>query len=104
MPNGLHYTASKAAVIGATRGLARELGRHSIRVNAVAPNIVDTDATNEVFAEKLDKALAVTMAQQAIRRRLTTEDIVGTVLFLAGDESRLITGQTIMVDGGTVML
>lgn len=104
MPNGLHYTASKAAVIGATRGLARELGRHSIRVNAVAPNIVDTDATNEVFAEKLDKALSVTLAQQAIRRRLTTEDIVGTVLFLAGDESRLITGQTIMVDGGTVML
>lgn len=104
MPNGLHYTASKAAVIGATRGLARELGRFNIRVNAVAPNIVDTDATSEVFAEKLDKALQVTMAQQAIRRRLTTEDIVGTVLYLAGDESRLVTGQTIMVDGGTVML
>lgn len=104
MPNGLHYTASKAAVIGLTRGLARELGRFEIRVNAVAPNIVDTDATNEVFRDKLDKALQVTMAQQAIRRRLTTGDIVGTVLFLAGDESRLITGQTIMVDGGTVML
>lgn len=104
MPNGLHYTASKAAVIGATRGLARELGRFNIRVNAVAPNIVDTAATNEVFREKLDRALEVTIAQQAIRRRLETGDIVGTVLFLAGDGSRLVTGQTIMVDGGTVML
>lgn len=104
MPNGLHYTASKAAVIGATRGLARELGRFDIRVNAVAPNIVDTDATTEVFADKLDRALEVTLAQQAIRRPLATDDIVGTVLFLASDESRLVTGQTIMVDGGTVML
>jgi 3-oxoacyl-[acyl-carrier protein] reductase len=104
MPNGLHYTASKAAVIGATRGLARELGRFNIRVNAVAPNIVDTDATSEVFGDKLDKALRVTGAQQAIRRPLVTEDIVGTVLFLASDHSKLVTGQTIMVDGGTIML
>jgi len=51
MPNGLHYTASKAAVIGATRGLARELGRYEIRVNAVAPNVVNTDATDEVFRD-----------------------------------------------------
>lgn len=104
MPNGLHYTASKAAVIGATRGLARELGRFSIRVNAVAPNIVNTDASSEVFRDKLDKAIGVTMAQQAIRKPLETDDIVGTVLFLASDHSRLTTGQTIMVDGGTVML
>ena len=49
MPNGLHYTTSKAAVIGATRGLARELGRYNIRVNAVAPNVVNTDATGDRF-------------------------------------------------------
>lgn len=104
MPNGLHYTASKAAVIGATRGLARELGRYRIRVNAVAPNIVNTVATSEVFRDKLDKAVSVTIAQQAIRQPLETDDIVGTVLFLASDHSRLITGQTLMVDGGTVML
>lgn len=104
MPNGLHYTASKAAVIGATRGLARELGRFNIRVNAVAPNIVGTEATLEVFRDKLDRALQVTMSQQAIRKRLATEDIVGTVLFLASGHSRLMTGQTLMVDGGTVML
>ena len=104
MPNGLHYTASKAAVIGATRGLARELGRYEIRVNAVAPNVVNTDATGEVFKDKKDKILEVTMSQQAIRRPLETGDIVGAVLFLASDHSRLTTGQTIMVDGGTVFL
>ncbi len=104
MPNGLHYTASKAAVIGATRGLARELGRYEIRVNAVAPSVVDTDATSEVFQDKKDKILEVTMSQQAIRRPLETGDIVGAVLFLASDYSKLTTGQTIMVDGGTVFL
>ncbi len=104
MPNGLHYTTSKAAVIGATRGLARELGRYEIRVNAVAPNVVNTDATGEVFQDKKDKVLEVTMSQQAIRRPLKTGDIVGAVLFLASDHSKLMTGQTIMVDGGTVFL
>lgn len=104
MPNGLHYTASKAAVIGATRGLARELGRYNIRVNAVAPNVVDTAATSEVFGDKRDRIIDVTLSQQAIRKPLTTEDIVGTVLFLSSDQSKLTTGQTIMVDGGTVFL
>ena len=104
MPNGLHYTASKAAVIGATRGLARELGRYEIRVNAVAPNVVNTDATGEVFQDKKDKVVEVTMSQQSIRRPLETGDIVGAVLFLASDHSKLTTGQTIMVDGGTVFL
>jgi 3-oxoacyl-[acyl-carrier protein] reductase len=104
MPNGLHYTASKAAVIGATRGLARELGRYNIRVNAVAPNVVNTDATGEVFKDKRDKIIEVTLSQQAIRKPLETEDIVGAVLFLSSDHSKLTTGQTMMVDGGTVFL
>jgi 3-oxoacyl-[acyl-carrier protein] reductase len=104
MPNGLHYTASKAAVIGATRGLARELGRYNIRVNAVAPNVVDTDATGEVFKDKKDKIVEVTLSQQAIRQPLATGDIVGAVLYLGSDHSKLTTGQTIMVDGGTVFL
>ncbi len=104
MPNGLHYTASKAAVIGATRGLARELGRYQIRVNAVAPNVVNTDATGEVFQDKKDKIIEGTMSQQAIRHPLETGDIVGAVLFLASDHSKMTTGQTIMVDGGTVFL
>ena len=104
MPNGLHYTTSKAAVIGLTRGLAREVGRYDIRVNTVAPNVVDTDATAEVFGEKKDKVVEVTLAQQAIRKPLQPDDIVGAVLFLASDHSKLTTGQTIMVDGGTVLL
>ena len=104
MPNGLHYTASKAAVIGATRGLARELGRYNIRVNAVAPNVVNTEATGEVFGDKQEKVIDVTLAQQSIRKPLETEDIVGAVLYLSSDHSKLTTGQTIMVDGGTVFL
>lgn len=104
MPNGLHYTASKAAVIGVTRGLARELGRYGIRVNSVAPNVVDTDATAEVFGDKKDKVVDVTLSQQAIRRPLKTADIVGAVLYLASEHSELVTGQTLMVDGGTVLL
>lgn len=104
MPNGLHYTTSKAAVIGLTRGLAREVGRFDIRVNAVAPNVVDTEATAEVFADKKDKVVEVTMSQQAIRRPLAPSDVVGAVVFLAGDDSAMMTGQTIMVDGGTVFL
>lgn len=104
MPNGLHYTASKAAVIGLTRGLAREVGKHDIRVNAVAPNIVETEAADEFFGEKRQKVLDATRAQQAIRRTLEASDLAGTVLWLAGDSSRHVTGQTIMVDGGTVFL
>lgn len=104
MPNGLHYTASKAAVIGLTRGLARECGRWNVRVNAVAPNVVDTDATAEVFGDKTQKIIDVTLAQQSIRRPLVPEDIVGAVLFLGSDLSAMITGQTLMVDGGTVFL
>ncbi|MDA0993989.1 MAG: SDR family NAD(P)-dependent oxidoreductase [Proteobacteria bacterium] len=104
MPNGLHYTTSKAAVIGATRGLARELGRYNIRVNAVAPNVVNTEATSEVFGDKRDKIIDVTLSQQAIRKPLQPGDIVGAVLFLCSDHSSATTGQTIMVDGGTVFL
>ena len=104
LPNCLHYTASKAAVIGITRGMARELGRYNIRVNSVAPNVVNTDATSEIFQDKRDKIVDVTVAQQAIRRPLETEDIMGAVLFLSSDLSTLTTGQTLMVDGGTVLL
>lgn len=104
MPNGLHYTASKGAVIGLTRGLAREVGRFGVRVNAIAPNVVNTEATAEVFGDKKDKIVEVTLSQQAIRQPLEPGDIVGAVLFLASDHSKMTTGQTIMVDGGTVML
>jgi 3-oxoacyl-[acyl-carrier protein] reductase len=104
MPFGLHYTTSKAAVIGLTRGLARELGRDNIRVNAIAPSAVLTEGTREFFAGKADKALDTIKMGQAIPRNLESSDLVGTVHWLISDASALVTGQTIAVDGGTVML
>lgn len=103
LPFALHYTTSKAAVIGLTRGLARELGRDRIRVNAVAPSAVLTEGTREFFGDKHDKALEVIRNGQAIQRNLEPGDVAGTVLWLLSDESRFTTGQTIAVDGGTVM-
>src|SRR6266576_4495505 len=103
MPYGLHYTTSKAAVIGLTRGLARELGRDKIRVNAIAPSAVLTEAAREFFAEKADKALEAIKMNQAIARNLVPSDLLGAVHWLISDSSQLVTGQTIAVDGGTVM-
>src|SRR3954469_827153 len=104
MPYGLHYTTSKAAVIGLTRGLAREVGRDRIRVNALAPSAVITEGTREFFGAKLDRALDTIKASQTIQRNLMPEDLTGTVLWLISEASGFVTGQTIAVDGGTVML
>jgi NAD(P)-dependent dehydrogenase (short-subunit alcohol dehydrogenase family) len=104
MPNGLHYTTSKAAVIGLTRGLAREVGRYNIRVNAVAPNVVDTEAAGEFFGDKKDKLMEATTAQMSLRKPVSADDLFGTMLYLASDQSSRTTGQTLMVDGGTVFL
>jgi 3-oxoacyl-[acyl-carrier protein] reductase len=103
LPFALHYTTSKAAVIGMTRGLARELGRDRIRVNAVAPSAVLTEGTREFFGDKHDKALEVIRTGQAIQRNLEPADVAGTVMWLLSEESAFTTGQTIAVDGGTVM-
>jgi NAD(P)-dependent dehydrogenase (short-subunit alcohol dehydrogenase family) len=104
MPYALHYTTSKAAVIGMTRGLARELGRDNIRVNAVAPSAVMTEGPREFLADKMDRALDVIRSGQSIQRTLEPSDLSGTIAWLLGDGSGFVTGQTIAVDGGTVML
>lgn len=104
MPYSLHYATSKAAVIGMTRSLARELGRNWIRVNSVAPSAVMTEGTEEFFGDKLDKAKDVIARGQSLQRNLETDDLTGTIVYLLGDGSRFVTGQTIMVDGGTVFL
>src|SRR6267154_230962 len=88
MPYGLHYTTSKAAVIGLTRGLARELGRDRIRVNALAPSAVLTEGAREFFAEKADKALDAIKSGQAIARNLVPSDLVGAIHWLVSDASR----------------
>ncbi|MDF1719583.1 MAG: SDR family oxidoreductase [Minwuia sp.] len=100
----LHYTVSKAAVIGMTRGLARELGRDRIRVNAIAPSAVLTEGTIEFMGDKYEKALDVIASGQSIQRNLDSDDLVGTAIWLASDASAMVTGQTIAVDGGTVFL
>ena len=104
LPYALDYSVSKGAVIAMTRSLARELGRDWIRVNAVAPSAVMTEGTKEFFGEKLEKAKQVIAAGQSLQRNLDTGDLVGTIVYLASDASRFVTGQTIMVDGGTVFL
>ena len=104
MPYGLHYTTSKAAVIGLTRGLARELGRDGIRVNALAPSAVVTEGTREFFGPRVERALETIKAGQTIQRNLVPSDLTGTVAWLISDASAFITGQTIAVDGGTVLL
>jgi 3-oxoacyl-[acyl-carrier protein] reductase len=104
MAYGLHYTTSKGAVIGLTRGLARELGRERIRVNALAPSMVQTEGAREYFGERYERALTAIAETQSIARSLVPADLVGTVGWLLSDASALVTGQTIAVDGGTVFL
>ena len=103
LPFVLHYTTSKAAVIGLTRGLARELGRSDIRVNAIAPTAVVTEGTAEFFGDKMDGAMDVIKNDQSLKRNPHPEDMIGTVMWLASDASAFVTGQTIAIDGGTVM-
>jgi len=104
MAYAVDYATSKAAVIGMTRSLARELGRDWIRVNAVAPSAVQTEGTDEFMGEKRDGMMAAIAQGQSLKSNLEPTDMTGTIIYLASDASRFVTGQTIMVDGGTVML
>ena len=98
----LHYSASKGGIIGLTHALARELGPDNINVNAIAPGAIQTESEVEEYPDQ--EAMAVLMAEkQCLPRRITPEDLVGTFVFLASDESDPITGQTIVVDGGWVL-
>lgn len=96
-PGQLGYVASKGAVIGMTRVLARELGGNAITVNAVMPGQVATAGTR---AHSDESVFDATMRQQAIQQRVQPEDLAALVAFIASDEARLITGQTIICDGG----
>lgn len=94
-----HYIASKAAVEGLTRAAARELGERGITVNAVAPGLVDDEATNELN----DRDYVAQAAQRrSIKRALLPGDIASVVRFLCSDASSFITGQVLIVDGGGV--
>ena len=99
-PNRLHYTASKAGVIGFTRALARELGPHGIRVNAVAPGLTLSD--RQIAHSDLEY-LAEMGRGRALNRPQKVSDVVGAILFLLSPASSFITGQTLTVDGGKIM-
>jgi 3-oxoacyl-[acyl-carrier protein] reductase len=95
------YAVSKAAVINLTKSMAKAVGGYKIRVNALAPGVTMTEATKGlvpgIIVDNLTEATA-------LRRTLEPEDITGAAVFLASDDSALMTGQVVVVDGGLVML
>ena len=96
-PNFLHYVASKAALIGMTRSPAREVGSFGICVNAIAPGLVEHEGQNA------PKALTeLQLKERSIKRLQTPEDLMGTLVFLCSPDSDFMTGQAIVVDGGSV--
>jgi 3-oxoacyl-[acyl-carrier protein] reductase len=93
-----NYVASKAGVIGMTRVWARELGRHQIRVNALAPGFIATDMT----AGMPEKILQTLVGRTPLGRMGQPEDVANTYLWLASDAASFVSGQVIGVDGGVV--
>ena len=100
-PGLAHYVASKAAVIGLTRALARELGEHNICVNAIAPGLVPNEASMRLNPSEYFEGAR---SRRAINRLMAPEDLIGTVVFLASSDSDFVTGQTFVVDGGLAMI
>lgn len=97
IPGFLHYVSSKAAIVGFTRALARELGEWNICVNTITPDYIPHD---EEYAARQPDMAAVLAQQRAFKRDQLPEDMVGTILYFAGHGSDFVTGQNLWVNGG----
>ncbi|MEI3854953.1 MULTISPECIES: SDR family oxidoreductase [Ensifer] len=94
------YVASKGAMIGLTKSLARELGPFGINVNAISPGAVVSEAENRVFADRLQEYNDWVLERQCLKTRVKPEDVAELVYFLVSPASDMITGQNFAIDGG----
>jgi NAD(P)-dependent dehydrogenase (short-subunit alcohol dehydrogenase family) len=101
-PNLLHYVTSKGAILALTRALAREVGGDGICVNTLAPGLVLSEGVIQ-NTDMRDKLTGPVIASRAIKRDQTPEDLIEPLLFLASDDCAFMTGETLVVDGGSVM-
>jgi NAD(P)-dependent dehydrogenase (short-subunit alcohol dehydrogenase family) len=92
--------ASKGAMLGLTKGLARELGPHGITVNAVAPGAVVSEAEERVFGDRLQAYNDWVIERQCVKARIQPRDVADLALFLCSDAAGMITSQNIGIDGG----
>jgi NAD(P)-dependent dehydrogenase (short-subunit alcohol dehydrogenase family) len=99
-PNSAHYQAAKMGVIGLTRGLASELGPHGVTANVIAPGMTRTGTTERDLSQYFETEAAAS----AMKRVAETDDLAGVVAFLASDDARFVTGQTVIVDGGRIRI
>lgn len=99
-PLGVHYSASKSGVVGMTRAMALELAPHGIRVNAIAPGLTDTAQPRYGHSEE---GLATLARAVPMGRMAQPAEIAGVIVFLASDDARYVTGQTVFVNGGVYM-
>lgn len=99
----VHYVASKGALVGFTRSLARAVGADGITVNSVSPGAIQTPMELEIAGDRQDELLSELKALQAIPRRGVAEDVAGAVSFLASEDASFISGQLLNVDGGWAM-
>lgn len=94
------YVASKGAMLGLTKSLARELGPHGVRVNAISPGAVVSDAEARVFGDRAEEYAAWVTENQCLKTRIQPYDVARLVLFLVSPASDMVTGQNISIDGG----
>jgi NAD(P)-dependent dehydrogenase (short-subunit alcohol dehydrogenase family) len=102
LPHFLHYVVSKGGNVALSRSMARELGDAGINVNTIAPGYTETDILKE-HPQDPPEVINFAATSRCIKRQETPEDLTGTIVFLCSDDSDFITGQAIIVDGGSAL-